>query len=270
MSTKVKLIALSLKSIMRKIICFVLMLVLYISNTFLQKQFANSCDPYFEWEPNQSCPEPSSAPPNCIARILGFTDCFSGDCPPTADSNSPTSILFKTTTWRLCWPGGHIREFASTSRGECMTTQNSCCGSYAYERCWPSFNIPETGNGYFTQTTYRSSARLTRVEFCNWTPCSKYNVFGGCSTRAQGDIHRTSYSCCIGSDDNPYGGIDSDHDGWCSDRDCDDLNRNIHTGCTGGGGGGQACFTPGPFDTPPPYSCDPPDLPCADGRWSTS
>ncbi len=40
--------------------------------------------------------------------------------------------------------------------------------------------------------------------------------------------------------------------------------------CSGCTGGSEACFTPGPFDTPPSFSCDPPDLPCAAGRWSTS
>ena len=52
----------------------------------------------------------------------------------------------------------------------------------------------------------------------------------------------------------------------CTDRIV--LATFTCSGCTGGGG--EACFTPGPFDTPPSYSCDPPDEPCLDGHWSTS
>jgi hypothetical protein len=52
---------------------------------------------------------------------------------------------------------------------------------------------------------------------------------------------------------------------WCED--------DIHTilDCEEGGGGPE-CFTPGPGDEPPGYSCDPPDpYPCNPGvsHWST-
>lgn len=57
-------------------------------------------------------------------------------------------------------------------------------------------------------------------------------------------------------------------------RNCFTSSPMLHTVpppiCCGSGGGGQACFTPGPFDTPPPYSCDPRDEPCPTGSlWST-
>ena len=54
---------------------------------------------------------------------------------------------------------------------------------------------------------------------------------------------------------------------------CQDRRRHTATStgtCNTGGGGPSGCFTPGPFDTPPGYSCDPPDEPCTDGHWSTS
>ncbi len=137
-----------------------------------------------------------------------------------------------------------------------------------YQRCWPSFPLPEVGNGYFTQTTYGASALVNRVEFCSWTPCSQYEVFGGCNLHFQGDIFRQETACCLGNNVGDPDLADFDHDGWCNDKDCDMFDPSKHTGCNGGGGG-QACFTPGPFDTPPPYSCDPSDIPCSGGHWST-
>ena len=126
-----------------------------------------------------------------------------------------------------------------------MLTQNSCCGSSICERCWPSCPPPEVGIGYFTQTTYDATARFTRVEFCSWTPCSQYKVFGGCSLRSQGDVFRAEKVCCIGSN---FGSTpDYDHDGWCNDRDCAPFDPNIHTGCSGGGGGGTEAGTCIPY-----------------------
>lgn len=193
------------------------------------------CEPYYQLDPNQSCTAPSSPPSNCVPRLLGFTDCWSPNCPWTADSSShPTETMYKTSTWRVCWPSGQVHSYNVLNSGKCGTTQNSCCGAYVNIRCFPSFLPPEVGQGYFTQTTYKGQASVINVEFCSYTPCSKYNVFGDCSNYAQGDVFRTEVGCCLGNNgDGFFSPSFSDHDGdgWCSDRDCDDFDPSIHTGC---------------------------------------
>jgi len=63
-------------------------------------------------------------------------------------------------------------------------------------------------------------------------------VFGGCHTFDFGNVFRREVVCCIGDNDSTIAEFaDYDGDGWCRDRDCDDSNPNIHTGCSGGGGG---------------------------------
>lgn len=113
--------------------------------------------------------------------------------------------------------------------------------------------FPSTGSesGLFLQTTNKGKCPVIRVEFCTATPCSKYNVFGDCYNRAQGDVFRRRAVCCLGDNGNGLGDpsfSDNDGDGWCYDRDCDDYNANIHTGCSGGGGdgggGGVPCEQP--------------------------
>ena len=125
-----------------------------------------------------------------------------------------------------------------------MTTQNSCCGSYVYQRCWGSYSDPEVGQGYFSQTTYATTATCPRVEGCSGTPCSTYKVFGTCNTFVTGTVFRRDIGCCLGSNNSLSPQFsDWDLDGWCDDRDCDDNNPNIHTGCSAGGGGGTDCST---------------------------
>jgi hypothetical protein len=56
---------------------------------------------------------------------------------------------------------------------------------------------------------------------------------------------------------------------WCEN----DTHSILACEEDGGGGGEPDCFTPTPFDTPPPFSCDPPDLdPCDPtiSHWSTT
>ena len=214
---------------------------------FLRIGFGDTCAPYYQWDANQTCIEPSSPPSSCVPRLLGFTDCWTQegfDCPFTADDTDyPTHTFYKTSTWRVCWPSGQVHSYAVLNSGQCGTTQNSCCGGYVYQKCWPSYPPPEVGQGYFSQTTYKGSAPVIRVEFCTATPCSKYNVFGDCHNYAQGDVFRRQVVCCIGDNGNGLGDPsfeDWDGDGWCHNRDCDDSNPNIHTGCSGGGGGSCA------------------------------
>jgi hypothetical protein len=215
-------------------------IVVWILFTFLRIGFAdNICAPYYQWNPNQTCIEPSSPPSNCVPRLLGFTDCWDDSCPRTA--NDPAWSFYKTSTWRVCWPSGQVHEYAVLATGECLTTKNSCCGFDVYQRCWGSYSDPEVGQGYFSQTTYRTNALVTRVEGCSGTPCSTYKVFGGCNTISTGQVFRRDIGCCLG---NNYNWVDPqfsdwDLDGWCDDRDCAPNDPNIHTGCSGGGGGGE-------------------------------
>lgn len=42
--------------------------------------------------------------------------------------------------------------------------------------------------------------------------------------------------CCLGDNDHFNPDLsDYDRDGWCADRDCDDSNPTVHTGCSSGG-----------------------------------
>jgi hypothetical protein len=229
---------------MKRTTAYELVLLLCILFTFFRIAFgADTCAPYSQLDSNQTCVEPSSPPGTCVPRLLGFTDCWTEDafsCPDSAnDTRNPIRTFYKTSTWRVCWPSGQVHSYAVLNSGECGTTQNSCCGGYVYQRCWPSFPPPEVGQGFFLQTTNKGKCPVTRVEFCTATPCSKYNVFGDCYNRAQGDVFRRRVACCLGINGDGVGDPsfeDQDGDGWCKDRDCDDYNPNVHTGCSGGGG----------------------------------
>src|SRR5207302_9212147 len=226
---------------MKRTTAYISGLLFCILFTFLRTGLGE-CAPYYQWDSNQACTEPSLPPSSCVPRLLGFTDCWNTGCPLTANNSSTPKIpMIKTSTWRVCWPSGQVHEYAVTDQGECMTTQNSCCGSYVYERCWPSYSDPEVGAGYFSQTTYQTTALFPRVEGCSGTPCSTYNVFGGCNTHPAGDVFRRDVACCLG-DNYSYmypSSSDQDGDGWCYDRDCDDYDPNIHVGCSSGGGDGR-------------------------------
>jgi hypothetical protein len=233
---------------MKRIAVYTLALLFCMLFAFLRIGFGTDiCEPYYQLDSNQSCIEPSSPPSSCVPRLLGFTDCWSPNCPWTADSSShPTQTMYKTSTWKVCWPSGQVHLYNVLNSGKCGTTQNSCCGAYVNIRCFPSFPPPEVGQGYFTQTTYKGQASVINVEFCSYTPCSKYNVFGDCSNYAQGDVFRKEVGCCLGNNDPFFSPSFSDHDGdgWCSDRDCDDSNPSIHTGCPGPVGACGNCGLP--------------------------
>lgn len=91
-----------------------------------------------------------------------------------------SSVIDKTDTYNIVFPDNTtFNDYGVFDIGMCADIyQDSCCGSYLHKECWPDFQPPSPGNGFWLQTTYSEEIHSTNTS-CSW-PCPSRNQYVGC------------------------------------------------------------------------------------------
>ncbi len=137
----------------------------------------------------------------CLFLYSSLTSVNGEGCVPSYDwvssyHNINNGVLYKTDTYDIYWPDGHetLGFFASNVGERNASLQNSCCGTYYAEECWPLFHPPFVGEGLFRQRTEASLCMASTVN-CSW-PCPDRFKFDGCQQPSVLEIiWESTYDC---------------------------------------------------------------------------
>jgi hypothetical protein len=85
-----------------------------------------------------------------------------GDCTPWTygeignwDSGESCLLVRKTVWWDVEWPDGQSNTVQTQGDGACGDSYDYCCAPYHYQtRCWPIFDAPWAGDGFWAQNVY--------------------------------------------------------------------------------------------------------------------
>jgi len=102
-----------------------------------------------------------------------------GQCGNMSDLGC-NACLGKTDTYNIYWPDGDSTiGFQVFDFGECEDLSTSCCSfSTTHYECWPDFQAPTVGYGYWQQTTYTEGVDLVWQD-CSW-PCPGFYKYRRC------------------------------------------------------------------------------------------
>jgi hypothetical protein len=116
-----------------------------------------------------------------------------GDCTPWSygvvndwDTGESCLVVQKKVWWDVEWPDGTANTVLTSGNGNCGIAYDHCCDPYYYQtRCWPIFDAPWTGNGFWAQNVYAGTFSATLYLDCSSSGCGNpaLNGFQGCLSR---------------------------------------------------------------------------------------
>ena len=122
-----------------------------------------------------------------IITVRGYGECVPWDeITSYSDSGGACNKVWKREGRMVTFPDLWDQIIIVSGIGACASDlQNSCCGSFFSERCFPLFFTPVQGDGFWLQEVYTGAVNTSWV-FCDESCGGQRKTFEGC--RGENDV----------------------------------------------------------------------------------